>query len=160
MQDSTDNTRPGYSHTQNAPLCLLVYALAAVFLALGWFVQDAPPIQWLFPPIGLLMLVLAASFHHLSVEDQGDVLAVRFGPIPLFRRTVRYADIGSVEVGRTLLLDGWGIHLSIRGGWVWNLWGRTCVVVHFKDGGTLRIGTDDAPALARFLASRVLQEGN
>jgi hypothetical protein len=51
------------------------------------------------------------------------VLVIRFGPIPLFRRTVRYADIQKVEVGRTLILDGWGIHFSIRGGWVWNLWG-------------------------------------
>lgn len=126
-----------------------------MFLALGCFIQDAPPIQWLFPPIGLLMLVLAGALRHLSVEDQGNVLAVRFGPIPLFRRTVRYADIGSVEVGRTLLLDGWGIHLSIRGGWVWNLWGRTCVVVSFKDGGTLRIGTDDAENLVEFLRSKV-----
>jgi hypothetical protein len=37
-------------------------------------------------------------------------------------------DIGSVEIGRTLHLDGWGIHMSVRGGWVWNLWGRDCVV--------------------------------
>lgn len=145
----------GYSHTQKAPLCLLIYALAVVFLVLGWFVQDAPPIQWLFPPIGLLMLVLAASIHHLTVEDQSDVLAIRFGPVPLLRRTVRYADIGSVEIGRTLPLDGWGIHMSVRGGWVWNLWGRNCVVVHFKNGGTLRIGTDDAENLAEFLRSKV-----
>lgn len=147
---------PGYSHTQKTPLFLLIYALAAVFLALGWFVQDAPPIRWLFPPIGMLMFVLAASFHHLSVVDQGDVLAVRFGPVPLFRRKVKYADIGSVEVGRTTLLDGWGIHLSIRGGWVWNLWGWTCVVVHFKSGGTLRIGTDDAENLVRFLEGKII----
>jgi hypothetical protein len=146
---------PEYSHTQKAPLCLLIYALAAVFLALGYFVQDAPPIQWLFPPIGLLMLVLAASIHHLTVEDRGDVLAIRFGPLPLLRRTVRYADIRSVEIGRTLFLDGWGIHLSIRGGWVWNLWGRTCVVVHFKNGSTLRIGTDDADNLLEFLRRKV-----
>lgn len=152
---TTDTTTSGYSHTQKAPLCLLIYALAAVFLALGYFVQDAPPIQWLFPPIGLLMLALAASIHHLTVEDQGDVLAIRFGPVPLFRRTVRYADIEKVEVGRTLLLDGWGIHLSIRGGWVWNLWGRACVVVHFKNGGTLRIGTDDAEMFAEFLRGKV-----
>lgn len=138
-----------------APLCLLIYALAVVFFAVGYFVQDAPPIQWLFPPIGLLMLVLAASIHHLTVEDQGDVLAIRFGPVPLLRRTVQYADIGSVEIGRTLLLDGWGIHLSVRGGWVWNLWGRTCVVVHFKNGGTLRIGTDDAENLSRFLEVKI-----
>ncbi|MFO1043285.1 MAG: hypothetical protein U0941_15940 [Planctomycetaceae bacterium] len=145
----------GYSHTQNAPLCLLIYALAAVFLALGWFVQDAPPIPWLFPPIGVLMLVIAASFHHLTVEDQGDVLSVRFGPIPSFRKTVKYADIVKVEVGRTLLLDGLGIHMSIRGGWVWNLWGRDCVVIGFKNGSTLRIGTDDAENLAGFLEETI-----
>jgi hypothetical protein len=151
---TTDSATPGYSHTQNGPLCLLTYALALVFLELGWFFQDTPLIQWLYPPIGLMMLVIAASLHHLTVADQGDVLLIRFGPLPLFRRTVRYADIVKVEVGRTLLLDGWGIHLSIRGGWVWNLWGRTCVVVRFKNGGTLRIGTDDAGNLARFLESK------
>lgn len=145
--------KPEYSHTQKAPLCLLVYAIAAVFLALDWFVQEAPPIPWLYPPIGLLLLVIAASFHHLTVEDQVDVLSVCFGPIPLFRRTVKYSDIVSVEVGRTLLLDGLGIHMSIRGGWVWNLWGRDCVVVQFEKG-VLRIGTDDAQKLAQFLQGK------
>jgi len=105
-----------YSHTQKAPLCLLIYALAILFLALGYFVQDAPPIQWLFPPIGVLMFVLAASIHHLTVEDQGGVLAIRLSPVPLLRRTVRYADIASVEAGQTVLLDSWGIHYNIRGG--------------------------------------------
>jgi hypothetical protein len=149
-----DGIRPRYSHTQKAPLCWLVYALAVVFLALGWFAPDAPPLPWLFPPIGLLMLVVAASLHHLTVEDQGDVLSVRFGPIPLFRRTVPYSDIVKVEVGRTLILDGWGIHMSIRGGWVWNLWGRDCVVLHLKKG-TLRIGTNDPETLQRFLQCKV-----
>lgn len=152
---TTDTKTFGYSHTQKAPLCLLVYALAIVFLALGWFIRDAPPIPWLFPPIGVLMLVIAASFHHLTVEDQGDVLSVSFGPIPLFRKTVQYSDIVKVAVGRTLLLDGLGIHMSIRGGWVWNLWGRDCVVVHFRNGGVLRIGTDDAEHLATFLEGKI-----
>ena len=143
-----------YSHTQKSPLCLLIYALAVMFLALGWFVQDAPPIRWMFPPMGLLMFVLAASFHHLSVVDQGDELAIRFGPIPLFRKTVPYNEIQSVETGRTLLLDGWGIHMSIRGGWVWNLWGLDCVIVHLRKS-TLRIGTDDAENLAAFLNGKI-----
>ena len=146
---------PTYRHRQRAPLCLLLYALAVAYLALGWLVRDAPPIPWLFPPIGLLMLVVAASFHHLSVVDRGDVLAISFGPIPLFRRTVRYADIVKVEVGRTRLLDGWGIHYSIRGGWVWNIWGRDCVVVHLQKG-VLRIGTDDAANLAGFVKTRIV----
>ena len=109
--------------------------------------------------VGAVIVLLAPAFHHLAVVDAGDWLMIRFGPVPLFRRTVRYADIGSVEIGRTLLLDGWGIHLSIRGGWVWNLWGRTCVVIHFKDGGTLRIGTDDTENLDRFLEGKVAEQG-
>jgi hypothetical protein len=32
--------------------------------------------------------------------------AIRFGPVALFRRTVRYSDIDKAEVGRTLILDG------------------------------------------------------
>jgi hypothetical protein len=116
---------------------------------------DAPGI-YIGGGVGLLIALLAPAFHHLTVEDQGKVLAIRFGPVPLFPRTVRYADIESVEVGRTLFLDGWGIHYSIRGGWVWNLWGRDCVVVHFKNGGKLRNGTDDAENLVEFLEKKII----
>jgi hypothetical protein len=118
-------------------------------------IGDAPGI-YIGGGVGLLIALLAPAFHHLKVEDQGKVLAIRFGPVPLFRRTVRYADVESVEVGRTLFLDGWGIHYSIRGGWVWNLWGRDCVVVHFKNGGKLRIGTDDTENLVGFLEKKMI----
>lgn len=149
---------PGYSHTQKAPLCLILYGSALACVALIFMIGETPGI-YIGGGVGLLVALLAPCFHYLAVEDQGDVLAVRFGPVPLFRRTVRYADIGSVEVGRTLLLDGWGIHLSVRGGWVWNLWGKTCVVVHFEDGGTLRVGTDDADHLVEFLRSKIGERG-
>jgi hypothetical protein len=114
-----------------------------------------PPLPWLFLIEGLVTLVIAASFHHLTVEDQGEVMGIRFGPIPLFRRTVRYADIASAEAGRTTFLDGWGIHYRTGRRWVWNIWGRDCVVVHFRNGVTLRIGTDDAQTLAEFLQTKV-----
>ena len=80
MVEAADGIRTEYTHTQKAPLCLLVYALAAVFLALGWFVQDAPPIPWLFPPIGLLMLLVAASFHHLTVRDLAASISQKSSP--------------------------------------------------------------------------------
>lgn len=145
---------PGYSHTQKAPLCVILYGSALACIALALMIGETAGIV-IGGGVGLLIGLLAPAFHHLTVVDQGEVLAIRYGPVPLFRRTVRYADIEKVEVGRTLLLDGWGIHLSIRGGWVWNLWGRACVVVRFKNGGTLRIGTDDAENLARFLEGKV-----
>ena len=149
--------KQGYFHTQKAPLCLILYGSALACIALALMIRDTPG-MFIGGGVGLLIALLAPAFHHLTVVDQGDVLAIRFGPIPLFRRTVRYADIESVEVGRTLLLDGWGIHYSIRGGWVWNLWGRSCVVVHFRNGNSvLRIGTDDAEKLAGFLEGKVCE---
>ena len=149
-------TTPGYSHTQKAPLCLILYGSALACFALAGMVGSAPG-NFVAVAVGILIALLGPTFHHLTVVDQGDRLAIRFGPMPLFHRTVRYADIEKVEVGRTLLLDGWGIHYSIRGGWVWNLWGRACVVVHLKKGGVLRIGTDDAGSLARFLEGKVCE---
>jgi hypothetical protein len=142
-----------YSHTQKSPLCLILYGSVLACFALAWIV-GGPPVNVITAAVALLIVVLASAFHYLKVVDAGDRLAIRFGPLPLFRRTVQYADIVKVEVGRTLILDGWGIHYSVRGGWVWNLWGRDCVVAHLKNGGVLRIGTDDAENLAAFLQSR------
>lgn len=152
-----DTATRGYSHTQKAPLCLILYGSALACIVLAWMVGETMGI-YIAGGVGLLIALLAPCFRHLTVEDRGDVLAIRFGPVPLFRRTVRYTDIEKVEVGRTLILEGWGIHYSIRGGWVWNLWSRDCVVVHFKNGDVLRIGTDDAGNLARSLEGKFAQQ--
>ena len=81
-------------------------------------VVGSPPGNLIAVAVGIVIALVAPAFHHLVVVDAGDRLTIHFGPVPLFRRTVRYADIERVEVGRTLILDGWGIHYSIRGGWV------------------------------------------
>jgi hypothetical protein len=81
------------------------------------------------------------------------ILAIRFGFLPLFRKRIPYALIRGVEVGRTMLLDGWGIHWSWKRGWIWNIWGRQCVVI--RHGGTTRVGTDDAENLTGFLGTKM-----
>jgi hypothetical protein len=145
---------PTYSHTQQSPLCLIFFGSAIWLFVLAWIAGDQPTETPMLVVGGMLMTLIGLAFHHLTVEDEGDRLAIRFGPLPLFRTSIRYSDIRKVEVGRTLLLDGWGIHWSLRGGWVWNLWGRDCVVVH-RSKGTLRVGTDDVAGLARFLEERI-----
>lgn len=143
----------GYSHTQRAPLCLILYGSALGCFGFAWMASTTLDLPGMLIAVcvGLLMLVLGPAFHHLTVEDEGDVLAIRFGPLRLFRTALRYADIEKVEIGRTLLLEGGGIHYSFRKGWVWKLSGRACVEVYLNNGRMLRIGTDDAENLARFL---------
>ena len=143
-----------YWHRQGAPLCLCIYLPAAAPLAAAWMLRHDDGLSFVLSALGLLMLVLAASFHHLTVADEGDRLSVAFGPVPLFQRRVPYDEIRHVEIGRTSILDGWGIHMSPKGGWVWNIWGRDCVVLRLRKG-ILRIGTDDAQNLAMFLKGRM-----
>ena len=87
---------PRYSHTQHAPLCLILYGSALASIALGWMVGETPGL-YIAVSVGLLIASLATCFHHLTVRDQGEVLAIRFGPVPMSRRSVRYPDIKSVE---------------------------------------------------------------
>lgn len=143
-----------YHHTQRAPWYLLLLVLAGVFAATAWFTRGEPPLAITFLATGAAMLLLTPSFAWLTVSDEGNRLAVSFGPIPLFRRRIWYDDILSVETGKTTFLDGWGIHLSLRGGWVWNIWGFDCVVLRLRRG-ILRVGTDDPDGLAAFLKARV-----
>lgn len=154
-----DTSVPGYVHTQKAPLCLFVYSTAIALFIGAWATQGQPTVSLALTVGGTVTVLLAPAFHHLTVEDAGDALLVRFGPLPLpmFRMRIPYDDIQSVEVGRTLLVEGWGIHLSPRGGWVWNIWGRDCVVVH-RLKSVLRIGTDDAANLARFLEGKSAEQ--
>src|SRR5271168_752639 len=107
MQGTLTTEAPGYSHTQKAPLCLILYGSALASFSFAWVLSTIPafPGDIIAVAVGLLIALTGPAIHHLTVEDQGDRLVVRFGPVPLFRRTVRYADIEKAEVGRTLILD-------------------------------------------------------
>lgn len=151
----SDSDASGYHHTQQGPWSLLLYGIGVLTLGLGFLLREEPFVTLWLPTLGLLLLVLGACFQQLTAADEEDRLVIRFGPLPLFRKQIRYEDMRSVEVGRTTLLDGWGIHMSLRGGWVWNIAGWDCVVIHH--GGKTWVGTDDAENLAGFLKAKILQ---
>ena len=101
---------PDYSHTQKAPLYLLVCGTAIAFFVGAWIIYDEFPGAFILGEGGVLMVFAGMTFHHLTVMNQSDRLAIRFGPIPLFRRTVRYTDIEDM-----LILDP--IHEVDASGW-------------------------------------------
>jgi hypothetical protein len=146
----------GYRHTQQAPLHLILYALAAMLAVVGWLCRDQPPVMFTQWAVAAVVLSVAFMFRHLTVCDEGDCLAVCFGPLPVFRRRVPYADVTSVEPSRSTLIDGWGVHWIPGRGTTYNLWGFGCVEVVVR-GKVLRIGTDDVENLAAFLQSKLRQ---
>jgi hypothetical protein len=152
--------QPEYEHTQLAPLYWLMLApvlvLVIVAVILG---TDAAAVRGMLLVGGLIVLT-AFSFRQLLVRDEGQVLALRFGPIPLFRKRIAYADIAAAERDRSTVMDGWGIHWVPGRGWTYNLWGFDCVRLALKSGRTIRVGTDDPEALARFLQKKCREDGS
>lgn len=144
-----------YHHTQRGWWWVPVAGFGLLMLALGFLLNEPAFLKVLFPIVGTMMVVLAAACVHLTVADQGDHLAIRFGPLPLLATRVFYPDILSAEPARTTLLDGWGIHLSHRGGWTWNVWGYDCVAIRRAHSATIWLGTDEPEALAAFLRWRI-----
>ncbi len=154
--------QPQYDHIQKSPLYLIIFAMGILQLIAAttfspWSISNLPGIILLFS--GIFVIFLAFGFQHLQVVDQGDFLTIRFGklPLPLCNRKLIYKNIIKVELGRTLLLDGWGIHYSIRGGWVWNIWGKDCVVLYCEKE-ILRIGTNEAAKLCAFLETKIVSK--
>jgi hypothetical protein len=146
----------GYDHTQRGHFYLILALVSAVCFVSGWNLRNEPMALYICWGIALLMFLAGMSFITLTVRDMGDVLDVRFGPIPLFGKSIRYADIQSVATDRTNLLDGWGVHWVPGRGTTYNIWGFECVRLSVRNR-TIRVGTDDAENLCEFIRSKLDQ---
>ncbi len=145
-----------YSHTQNGIIRPIVLALALICLAIAYVAREWPPLMPAFLATAGMCIVLSFVFAYLKVRDEGDRLAVRFGPLSLFGKTILYADVTGVERDRSTFLAGWGIHWT-RKGWLWNIGGFDCVRIEMGARSTL-IGTNDADGLVAFLRSRTARD--
>ena len=144
-----------YSRTQTAWLLDgILYGTSAILVPTVWLVGKEPVLVALLLGTAVVMLLLALAFHSLTVQDEGDWLAVRFGPLPLFSKRIPYSAITAVEPGRTSIIDGWGIHYVPGRGWTYNLWGFGCVKVCLGKK-VIRIGSDDVDNLASFLRRKI-----
>ena len=143
-----------YSHTQRGPIWVMLAFFGAAAFAGAWMARGEMPLALTLAGLGAVMVVLALSFGTLTVRDDGDSLAIRYGPLPLFRKRISYGSITSAEASRSTLIDGWGIHYIPGRGWTFNLWGWTCVRLRVN-GRTIRVGSDDAENLARFLGTKM-----
>ncbi|GAB4132801.1 hypothetical protein [Thermopirellula anaerolimosa] len=143
----------GYSRTQWGRWYLLI-PFPAVLITVIEAIAPGPPLPWWVYTITTgIMAAAILSFCSLTIRDEGDVLRIRFGPIPLLRMRIRYADIVSAEPDRTSFLDGWGLHYNAFKGTIVNVWGYDCVRIQTKRR-VYWIGTDDPEGLCGWIRQK------
>lgn len=151
---TTPESALDYDHKQHGRMHYLLYGVAVMMAIVGAAMRSQPDMMRLALVIAATLVVVNVTFHWLRVVGEANRLVVRFGPLPLMRRNIPYADILEVQPARSRVLDGWGIHWG-PGGWIWNIWGFDCVALTMTRGRKLRIGTDEPEKLAEFLRSKI-----
>ena len=82
---------PTYSHTQEAPLWMILFGLSIPCFVFAWLVREQPVVLAVMIVAAVLLVLVGLAFHHLTVEDEGDRLAIRFGPLPFLETSIQYA---------------------------------------------------------------------
>ncbi len=147
-----------YNHTQHGYWHYILFAFTAATLVGTWLASSVPPVAVILLVTAAIFAVCGLVFGSLTISDEGEWLVLHFGPLPLIRKTIRYADITGVEVGRTKIIDGWGIHYFPGRGWTYNIWGFGCVKLTLGRK-IIRVGTNDARNLAKFLCEKTGLDG-
>jgi hypothetical protein len=139
--------RAFYHHTQTGAALRWGMILPAIGLfAVGWFARRAVP----YVPLAVILVAVGWMFSSLTVEVTSTRLIWFFGP-GLLRKSIEREAIVGVSPVRNPWWYGWGVHLTPRG-WLYNVGGLDAVELALSNGSTLRIGSDEAPALARALS--------
>jgi hypothetical protein len=104
----------------------------------------------LFLPLALVLAATGWVFSSLTVEVFPEELTWYFGP-GFWRKSIQRREIASATPVRNKWWWGWGIHLTPRG-WLYNVSGLEAVEIALRNGKTIRIGSDEATALAQALS--------
>ena len=145
-----------YDHRQIGKLHQIFLVPVLFFLFPAWQFRVTPVALIVWAAIVFVLAFTALCFEYLLVSDEGDHLALRYGPLPIFHKRFLYSQMTGAEPSRSNILDGWGIHYMPGRGWIYNLWGCDCVKVQMGKK-TVRIGTDDVAGLVRFLRVRIVK---
>ena len=79
---------PAYEHTQKSPLHLLIWCTGVVIAVIGVMADDTFG-ALVCCLVATLVVPIALMFMKMTVRDEGEYLAVRYGPLPVFKAQVR-----------------------------------------------------------------------
>lgn len=145
-----------YRHTEFSLLNLVLLALPIVVCFMVFLISNAP---WGYQLItlGLAALFggLGICFHSLTIEVDDKDVRIFFGKGFLKRRWALADCVGARQV-KTRLIDGWGIKLT-PDGWLYSVSMPEAVLIRFRNGKAVQLGSDEPEALLAALLEAGLE---
>jgi hypothetical protein len=126
-----------YEHTQVG--YVIIVAIVAVMGFLGYLLATAG-INWIAIGVLVIIAIVLALFHSLTVVIGEDELEARFGR-GMIRRRIKLDEIESCKAVTIPWYYGWGIRATPQG-MLFRVSGFHAVDVRLRTGSTFRIGTD------------------
>lgn len=126
-----------------APILILAVLLPHATPKAAGIVAEHIQYLWIVPAVVVTLVVLI--FSSLRVVVTNEMLEISFGP-GIVKRRWPIANIEAIEVTRTGVGDGWGIHR--RGSrTIYNVSGFDAVSITLTEGRRIVVGTDEARQL-------------
>ena len=100
-----------YEHTQLG--YFIIVAIVATMVAIGVIMANAG-VNWIASIVLVVLVVVLALFHSLTVIISGEELVVQFGPGAI-RRRFKLNEIESCQAVKIPWYYGWGIRLTPQG---------------------------------------------
>lgn len=139
-----------YEHTQIGWIVLAASLLPALALVPLAFVPGASA---LVITVLILVVLTAALFGSLTVRVDENYVSWRFG-IGLLRHKLDLGLVHAFGMVENPWYYGWGIRWY-PGGKLYNVSGNAAVELVLRDGGRVRVGTDEPQALCEALRARL-----
>lgn len=134
-----------YEHTQRGFLIIGAVS-AAIVLIVAMTVLFG--LVWITALVICILIFALAICSTLTASVSDDALWIRFGPLPLIRKSWPVAEIATVTTVTNPWYYGWGIRWTPSGP-LYNVSGYGAVEVTLHSGRKVRIGTDEPEVLCR-----------
>lgn len=135
-----------YKHTQIGRL--MIYLMLLEILIFSWLAAALENKAGTIITL-LAVLLILSQFSALTVIVDRDFIKIRFGA-GIFRKNITRSQIISTTIVRNPWYYGFGIRYTPTG-WIYNVSGLDAIELFLKNGKKIRIGTDDAKNLKRYI---------
>lgn len=140
-----------YKHTQMGYAIALALGIAILFcIAIALVI----PQRNIMIPIILILAFTLFLFNSLTIEVNTNLVKLKFGP-GLIKTAFRLDEISHCQIVTNPWYYGYGIHLFIPNGWVYNVSGDKAIELVMKNGKKYRLGTDEPEALYQAILARL-----